>query len=297
MIYATNTAILVDAWPAEKRGSVMGIAVAAVFTGSALGPVIGGVATHTYGWRSLFVLIAASALAALIMAVLKLPDGKRDRPVEKVNPAGVILRLFKNRDFTLSNLAAMFNFGAVFAVIYLMSIYLQLGRGFSADVAGLIMLSQPLVQAGLSPFTGRLSDRKSPAAIASIGMGLCAAALFMFAFLGEQTSIVYITAGLLITGLGVAFFSSPNASLIMGAVESKDYGVASSVMSTSRMIGQGVGMGLLTIIINAVIGDVPIAEVAPADIVLNMRISFPIFGAICLVGIGFSLKRGTMRKA
>jgi len=81
----------------------------------------------------------------------------------------------------------------------------------------------------------------------------------------------------------------------MGSVESKDYGIASSVMSTSRMMGQGGGMALLTIIINAVIGNVPIAEVAPAAIVLNMRISFPIFGAICLAGIGFSLSRGTIK--
>jgi len=345
MVFSTNTAILVDAWPPEKRGSVMGISVAAVFTGSALGPVIGGMVTHVFGWRSLFVLITALGVVALVMAVVNLPNINRDMPKERVNllsialyilslglfmyglttltqnllsyfifGAGVILLvvfvkheirtevpvvqvlLFKNRDFSLSNLAALFNFAAVFAVIYLMSIYLQLARGYSADVAGLIMISQPLVQAVLSPFAGRLSDKKSPPAIASIGMACCAAALFMFAFLNEQTSIIYIIAGLVLTGIGVALFSTPNASMIMGAVESKDYGVASSMMSTSRMVGQVVGMAILTIIVNAVIGNVPIADVAPAAIVFDMRVSFPIFGAICCVGIVFSLRRGIRRE-
>jgi len=345
MIFSTNTAILVDAYPPEKRGSVMGISVAAVFTGSAVGPVIGGIVTHAFGWRSLFILITAFGVVAFVMAVINLPNLDRDVIKERVNngsillyilslglfmfglatltqnvqsyiifAAGVVMlvvfvkreirtdvpvievRLFKNSDFSLSNLAALFNYAAVFAVIYLMSIYLQLVRGFTADYAGIIMISQPLVQAALSPASGRLSDKKPPAVIASIGMACCAGALVMFAFLGDQTSVIYIIAGLILTGLGVALFSSPNASMIMGAVENKDYGVASSVMSTSRMVGQVVGMALLTIIVNAVIGSAPLADVAPAKIVYDMQISFPIFAAICFVGILFSLQRGGIRR-
>ena len=344
MIFSTNTAILVDAYPPEKRGSVMGISVAAVFTGSACGPVVGGLITHAFGWRVLFAFITAFALVALLTAVVKLPGDSRVGTKEKVSTASIALyilslglftfglatltqnllsyillaagivllivfvkreirtgkpvlevRIFKNRDFTFSNLAALFNYAAVFAVIYLMSIYLQLARGFSADYAGLIMITQPVVQAALSPIAGRLSDKRSPSVIASIGMGCCAAALIMFAFLNEQSSVIYIVAGLIVTGLGVALFSSPNGNIIMGSAEKKDYSVAASVMSTSRMIGHVVGMAFLTIIVNAVIGNVPIAEVAPAAIVLDMQISFPIFAAICIIGLMFSLRRGAGR--
>ena len=345
MIYATNSAILVDAYPPEKRGSVMGIGVAAVFTGSSMGPVIGGIATHAFGWRSLFVIITAISLVAFIMAMVNLPNIKRDIPKEKVSPlsvvlylvslglfmyglatltqnllsyfilaAGIILlvvfvkfsmkvkapvldlRLLRNRDFTLSNLAVLFNYGAIFAIMYLLSIYMQLARGYNANVTGIILISQPIVQAILSPIIGRLSDKKSPSILASIGMGFCAAALFMFAFINLHTSIIYIIAGLIITGLGVAFFSSPNSSMIMGSVENKDYGIASSVMNASRMVGQVVGMAILNIIINAVIGNVPIEKVAPAAIVQNLNIAFPIFGAFCCIGIVFSLQRGGIRK-
>jgi len=338
MVFATNTAILVDVYPAEKRGSVMGIAVAAVFTGSAMGPVIGGLITHAFGWRNIFLFITAFSMIAFVTALIKLPNDSAAGKKEKINTASIVLfvlslglfmyglatlkqnlmsyfafaagvlliivfvrhetrtevpvvevRLFRNREFTFANLAALFNFMAVFAVIYLMSIYLQLARGFSADYAGIIMIAQPVVQAVLSPFAGRLADKRSPSVIASIGMGCCTAALFMFIFINETTPVIYIIAGLLVTGLGIALFSSPNSSRIMGSVANKDYGVASSIMSTARIVGQGIGMALLTIIINAVIGNVPIAEVAPALIVRNIQITFPIFTAICAAGIVFSL--------
>jgi len=319
----------------------MGIAVSAVFIGTAVGPVIGGMITHAFGWRSLFVFITAFAMIALVVTFIKLPNIEEGGIREKVNAgsialyilslglfmyglatfmqniysyfifaAGVCLlvvfvkreiktevpvievRVFKNRDFTFSTLAALFNFAAVVAVIYLMSIYLQLARGFTADYAGLIMISQPVVQAVLSPIAGRMSDKRSPAVIASLGMGCCAGALVMFAFLNEQTPVPYIVAGLLLTGFGVALFSSPNSSMIMGSVANKDYGVAASVMSTARTLGQVIGMAFLTIIVNAVIGNIPITEVAPAFLVRDMQISFPIFAGICCIGIVFSLKRG-----
>jgi len=345
MIFATNSAILVDAHPPEKRGSVMGSAIAAVFIGMACGPVIGGMITHSFGWRSVFILITVFVLVALVMAVVKLPNEIMTGVKEKVNTASLVLfiisfgmfmyglatftqnllsyfifaagvimlvifmrhelktkvpvievRLFKNRNFSFSILATLFNFAAIVAVIYLLSIYLQLARGFSADLAGLIMISQPIIQAALSPVTGRLSDKKSPAVLASLGMGFCATALCMFAFLNEQSSIVYIIAGLILTGVGVAFFSSPNSNMIMGSVDNKDYGVAASVMSTARTLGQVIGMAVLTIIINAVIGNVLIENVAPAALIHGMRISFPIFAGICCIGIMFSLQRGRKKE-
>ena len=341
MIFATNSAILMDVFPADKRGSVLGIAVAAVFTGSSCGPVIGGLITHAFGWRAVFIAIAALALTAFIVALVRSPKEAKIERKQKISSAsiffyvislgalmyglvtlfqnvlsyamlaaGVILvilfikretrteipviemRLFRhNRIFVLSNLAALFNFAAIFAVLYLMSIYLQIARGFSADVSGLIMISQPAIQAVLSPIAGRLSDRKSPALIASIGMAFCAGALFVFAFVGLQTSIPYVLAGMILTGVGISFFSSPNANVIYSSVSNKDFGVAASMLSTVRTFGQVMGMAILTIIINKVIGNIPIENVAPSAIVHDMQISFFVFTAICIIGILFSVRR------
>jgi MFS family permease len=113
----------------------------------------------------------------------------------------------------------------------------------------------------------------------------------MFAFLRENASMGYIISGLLLTGVGVSFFTSPNSNVIMSSVPRKDYGMAASVLSTARTVGQVVGMALLTIIINVIIGNVPISSVAPGLIVRDMNISFSVFTVICVVGIFFSLQR------
>jgi len=350
MIYSTNVALLMDVFPAAKRGSVLGISVAAVYMGSALGPVIGGVITYNLGWRAVFVAISALSFVAFIIAMVWSPKEKEKMPDAGGNKikfssvfmfilsfglflfgvatlmqniwsyfilaAGIVLvilyvkyeskresplfeiRLFKgNRVFTLSLLAALFNYAAIYAIAYLMSLYLQLGRGFAADISGLILIFQPVVQAALSPVAGRLSDKKPPSNIASLGMACCAAALAMFVFLDESTPMAYIIGGLLLTGFGIAFFSSPNSNVILSSVSNKDYGIASSLNSTARTFGQVIGMALLTIIIHITIGNVPIANVGADALIRDMRVSYIVFSAICVVGVLISLQRRKTKTA
>ena len=202
------------------------------------------------------------------------------------------IRLFiDNPVFTRANAISILNYAAVFSISYFLSIYLQLVKGFTADFSGLIMFAQPILQTILSPISGRLSDKHSPASIATAGMAFCAGAMFMLSFLKEQTPVSYIVVSLLLAGLGVAFFAPPNNTLIMGSVGSKDYSMASSVLSTTRSIGQVVGMAILTIVVNQMIGNVPIKDVVPASIVGVMHISFLIFMAVCILGTILSPRR------
>ncbi len=207
------------------------------------------------------------------------------------NPV-VQIRLFrKNSGYLLSNLAALLNYSATFAVGYLMSIYLQVIRGFDSQVAGLILISQPLIMALLSPYTGRLSDRISPHKLASFGMGLCALGLLLFIFVTKEMPLSYIISGLFIVGLGFAFFSSPNTNAVMSCVEPADYGVASSILATMRNLGHSSGMAVLTFIIVTFLGNIPLAQADPYAILYVMRISFTVFTCLCVVGVFISLKR------
>jgi EmrB/QacA subfamily drug resistance transporter len=201
------------------------------------------------------------------------------------------IRLFKNINFLLSNLAALFNYGATFAVGYLLSIYLQMVKGYGADISGVILIMQPMVQAVLSPVAGRLSDRHSPYRIASLGMGICTASLVVFVFMDAGTPIYAIIANLAVCGVGVALFSSPNTNAIMSGVQARDYGVASSLTSTMRTMGQVVSMAVITIIMNAVLGKVPIGDAGADGLVQSMRIGFTIFACVCAAGVLISLQR------
>jgi hypothetical protein len=117
----------------------------------------------------------------------------------------------------------------------------------------------------------------------------------MFIFLDEQTPIPYITAGLLLTGFGISFFSSPNSNIILGALSNNDYGVGSSMISAARTFGQVIGMALLTIIAYTIIGNTPVATVAPALIVRYMHFAYMIFTGICIAGVFISFRRREKR--
>lgn len=74
MIFSTNNAILIGAYPPSERGRVLGISVCATYTGLSVGPVIGGVLNSLWGWKSVIVLVGIIGVVTVVMAYAKLPD-------------------------------------------------------------------------------------------------------------------------------------------------------------------------------------------------------------------------------
>ncbi len=70
MIFSTSVAALTAAYPPEKRGAVLGISVAVTYIGLSAGPVLGGVMTHNFGWRSIFYgVIPLEVIVILLLLV------------------------------------------------------------------------------------------------------------------------------------------------------------------------------------------------------------------------------------
>lgn len=201
----------------------------------------------------------------------------------------------RNRVFGFSNLATLINYATTSAVGFLVSLYLQTIKDFSPRDAGLVMLSQPVIMALFSPLAGRLSDRIEPGIVSSAGMTFCVTGLAMFAFIGSGTSIGFIVAALVVMGLGFALFSAPNTNAIMSSVEKKTYGVASATLSTMRLTGQMLSMGLTMMIFALRIGRVEIEPPRYPAFVGAARIVFVMFAALCFAGIFASLVRGKVR--
>lgn len=346
MIFSTNTAILIAAFPGNMRGRVLGYSLASTYTGLSAGPVIGGFLNHNFGWKSIFILTGVLGAAALVAAVVKLTKdqvqsagksfditgnalfvsfiilvmyglselGSNESGVlftaTVITAIGLILgaifvrhelkcddpavnvRLFiENIGYAFSNVSAMLNYSATFAISYLISIYLQIVMGYSSQTAGLIMIFQPVVMAVLSPVMGRLSDRFSPFKMSSAGMAFCALGAGIFIFIGQDTKIYVIIIALLVTGLGFSLFSSPNTNAVMSCVDKEEYGVASSILATMRSIGHTFSMVIVTIIVSRYMGNAPLAGAEPDVLVKVINTSFIVFTAICAAGVFISLKR------
>jgi len=203
------------------------------------------------------------------------------------------VRLFiSNLPFAYSNLAAMLNYSATFGLGFLLSIYLQVVMGYSSQFAGMILLSQPLMMALLSPLAGGLSDRIEPRKVASTGMILSTVGIFIFIFLSRDTSIYIIIPTLAVIGLGFALFSSPNTNRVMSSVQPRLYGIASSTLGTMRMVGQAVSMAIVTLILAAFLGDAQLSQVEPEVLMSSIRLAFLIFFVLCCLGVWASLIRG-----
>jgi EmrB/QacA subfamily drug resistance transporter len=206
------------------------------------------------------------------------------------------ISLFKNnRVFAFSNLAALINYSATFAVTFFLSLYLQYVRKLNPQTAGLILVFQPIVQAIGSPFAGRLSDRIEPRIISSMGMALTAVGLFLFTFLHRNTAFGFIIGDLVLLGLGFALFSSPNTNAVMSSVEKRYYGVASGTLATMRLTGQMFSMGITVLILAIHIGHAQITPEYFPVFLKSMRSAFIFFAGLCFGGIFASLTRGKVR--
>lgn len=341
MIFTTSTAILVSAFEPNERGKVLGINVAAVYTGLSTGPFIGGIITEVFGWRYIFYSNLILGVILIILIYLKYSFEWKEEDGSKFDKIGSVIYVISlvtlmlgfsyvpavhgfallalglagmfiffnyekripnavfnitlflsNRTFTFSNIAALINYSATFAVSFLMSLYLQNVKLLSPKDAGIILVTQPLMQAIFSPLTGRLSDKYEPRYVASAGMGLISIGLLVFAFLTPSFPYYIIIANLAMMGIGFALFSSPNMNAIMGAVDKRFYGVASSTLASMRLIGQMFSMGFVIVLFSVLIGKAEISLEVSGAFLNSTRAAFALFSFLCFLGIFASISRG-----
>lgn len=341
MFASTNIAIMVDAYPPQKRGKALGLAIASAYIGLSVGAPIGGALNNYFGWRSIFIVMTLMSVISLSMVLLKLPDDSKKAAGKSLDIPGNLMYIIastlvligisllaghhwagalllaglligvvfvrhewksetsvldvrllaSNKNYAFSNIATFLNYAFVAGLTYYLSLYLQLVQGLNSMISGVIMMGQPLFQAIVSPYAGKLSDRVSPFKVAAAGMAICAVGLFGFCFINENTSIAYVIAVLIVVGTGFGFFASSNSNAIMSCVGPKDYGAANSFQITMRNLGQTVSLCIVTSVMTAFIGDTAFADAPVSGLLLSMRTGFIGFTVLSIIGIFFSLQR------
>ena len=147
-----------------------------------------------------------------------------------------------------------------------------------------------------SPIAGRISDKVQPRYLATAGMTLCTLGLFAFGFLRENTPIPVIVMLLMGLGLGFALFSSPNMNTIMSSVNKQQYGIASGISATMRIVGQMVSMTIVTFFYSIYFGAQQVATVPNEVFIRSTASTFFIFALISTSGIWFSFSRGNVKR-
>ena len=186
------------------------------------------------------------------------------------------MHLFENKKFASSNVAALCSYIATMVITTILNYHFQYVRGWDPQMAGLILIITPIIMAIMAPNSGRLSDKINPQKLAAIGMGITTVALIILVFLTKDMPLYLVITAMVLQGIGVGLFSSPNTNAIMSSVPPKDAPTASASQATMRTIGQTMSLGLLTLVFAWIMGNLPLSP-QYADMIISSS------QAICII--------------
>lgn len=212
-----------------------------------------GISAFMYGFTELHTLTgqAITAVGVIFLIIFIYYELKQKYPIFNV-------RLYKNHKFLSSNIASVISYISIFSVSTIINYHFQYILGWNAQMTGLILISMPVMQAIVTPQSGKLSDLINPQKLSALGMGLATIAILILTTMDDSTSVYIIIIALMIGGVGYGLFSSPNTNTIMSSVPPNETTMASAAVATMRVIGQTLSIGILTVIFAFVMGNVAI---------------------------------------
>jgi predicted MFS family arabinose efflux permease len=154
-------------------------------------------------------------------------------------------RFFKSVPFSAANATAVCAIAASAGFLFLTTLYLQDVRGFSALRAGLTLLPMPCMMALASPISGRIVARggpRVPFVIAGAALTLSTAALSQ---LSSTSGPLFLVATYGLFGFGAGMVNVPISNGVMAGVPKSQAGVASGMNSSSRQLGQSLGVAIV----------------------------------------------------
>jgi EmrB/QacA subfamily drug resistance transporter len=197
----------------------------------------------TFPLDELAVLLAGAA-AFFALFILR----ERRTPYPLLN-----LGLLTIREFTGGVTAQMLNSLSWGAVILLLSLYLQLVKGMSPFAAGIAIIPFDVAFLAVGPLSGRLSDRYGHMPFTTTGLAIISGSLLLFSTTTVSTPYLVLAAYLVVFGVGLGVFSSPNMSSVMGSVPPSERGVASGVRATFFNVGYVLSFNVALLVMTAVL--------------------------------------------
>lgn len=250
-MWAAGMSWLVSAAPAERRGELIGSALAAAIMGVLLGPVLGGAAT-VVGPEVVFSGVAAVAGGLAIWA-LAIP-GVAPRPSTGL---GALARALRRREVLAG--FWLFTLPALFAGVVEVLAPLRLDDlGASGATIGAIFLVTAVLEGVASPIAGRASDRRGR--LVPIRLGLAGAVVMAVLLPLPETTLLLGLVMLLAFGM-LGIFWAPAMALLSDASERAglDLALAFSISNLAWALGHLVGSGAGGAIADATSDAVPYA--------------------------------------
>jgi EmrB/QacA subfamily drug resistance transporter len=189
------------------------------------------------GFGSAPILLLLAAGAVLLVAFV-LIEKRASQPI-------VDLTLFRNRLFSINLVSGLTSFVSINGTTILIPFFLQGVLGYDPQRVGLLMATVPLAMGFVSPASGALSDRLGPRPITVVGLACMVLGYYALTTVNLEMGTFGYVLRFLPVGLGMGIFQSPNNSAIMGSVPRARLGVASALLTMTRVLGQIAGIAVM----------------------------------------------------
>jgi EmrB/QacA subfamily drug resistance transporter len=174
----------------------------------------------------------------------------------------VDFKFFRSRTFLGSSLVAFIVTFAMLSQFFFLALYMQNILHYSPLQAGIRFLPSTLLIIVMGPLAGRLTDRVGPRPLMTLGLAVVATSIFIQSHIGVHTGYGLLLPGFILMGIGMGLVMSPMSTAAMNAVDRTKAGVASGVLSMSRMVGGTFGVAVMGALI-ATIGRSKIDQLLP----------------------------------
>lgn len=192
------------------------------------------------GWTNPIIIVSFAAALLLLGAFLWYEIRHKDPLLE--------LRLFKNRNFLLTNLVVTLSFFSFAGISYLLPFYLEYVLGYDTSTAGLILttLSFSMMIAGL--IAGILFNRTGGRLLCMAAAFVIAVGYYLMSNLHSDTTLAYVILCLILIGFGVGLMVTPAFNMIMNSVSKKHQGMVSSLTSLERFAPMTIGIAVYNLV-------------------------------------------------
>jgi len=268
---------------AEGQRQVLDLSGAVLVTAGLTALVFGVVRTTTVGWGSWQTIVAIGSAAGLLVWFVLHEAFVARSPL-------VRLAMFKRRSIWSANVVMLLLSGALFAMWFFVSLYLQEVHGYSPLRTGFAFVPQTLAIMVGAQVSSRLVLRLGPRPLLVLGGLLSAVGLFLFSGLSVDTGYFsgFLLPSVLVTlGLGLSF--TPLAYAATAGVPPQDAGLASGLVNTSRQIGGSVGLAALATVATSRTHDLAGAVNQLAAMTDGYTLAFRISSVIALAAAGAAL--------
>ncbi|MGW0412004.1 MFS transporter [Streptomyces collinus] len=198
-----------------------------------------------FGAVAPFAVVALVALLALLWY-----EPRRDEPL-------IDLRFFHSAPFSGATVIAVSAFAALGGFLFLSTLYLQNVRGLDALHAGLWMLPMAAPTFLCAPLSGRLVGSRGPRLPLVLAGAAMTASGVLFAVFEAETSDATLFVGYMLFGIGFGFVNAPITNTAVSGMPRAQAGVAAAVASTSRQLGQSLGVAVVGAVLASGVGSSP----------------------------------------